>query len=154
MPERVFVNINGPQHDLRRAVDPEGEVLQSVVTKRRNKKAASKFLKKMLKWHGCADTFVTDLLRSYGAALRDIGAVHSEETGRWKNNRAKNSHQPFRRRERAMLRFRRMRSLQRFVAVHSSIHNLFNAERALTNRDIFKANRAAGLTEWRQLCAA
>lgn len=152
--DEVFVKINGQQHYLWRAVDHEGEVLESFVTKRRNKNAALKFLKKTLKRHGRADAFVTDLMRSYGAALRDIGAVDRQQTGRWLNNRAENSHQPFRRRERAMLRFRRMRSLQKFVAVHSSIHNLFNAERALTSRDIFKANRAAALTQWRQLCAA
>ncbi len=74
--------------------------------------------------------------------------------GHWLNNRVENSHQPFRRRERAMLRFRRMRSLQKFVVVHSSIHNLFNGDRALTSRDNFNASRAAALAEWRHLCAA
>jgi putative transposase len=86
--------------------------------------------------------------------MKVIGNVDRQETGRWLNNRAENSHQPFRRRERAMRRFRRMRSLQKFVAVHASIHNLFNAERALTSRDIFKANRTAALAEWRGLLAA
>ena len=100
---------------------------------------------------GCA--IVTDRLRSYGAALRDLGIGDRQETARWSNNRAENSHQPFRRRERAMLRFRRMQSLQKFAAVHASIHNLFNAERALYSRDNFKANRTAALLEWRGLCA-
>lgn len=104
--------------------------------------------------HGRPHIFVTDKLRSYGAALKDLGLPDDRETGRWLNNRAENSHQPFRRRERAMLCFRRMRSLQKFVAVHSSIHNLFNAERTLNSRTNFKANRTASLTEWRQLCAA
>ena len=107
-----------------------------------------------MKQHGHPHVFVTDKLRSYGAALKDLGQPDNRETGHWLNNRAENSHQPFRRRERAMLRFRRMRSLQKFATVHSSIHNLFNAERALNSRENFKVNRSAALTEWRQLCAA
>jgi putative transposase len=107
-----------------------------------------------MKRHGRPHIFVTDKLRSYGAALKDLGLPDNRETGRWLNNRAENAHQPFRRRERAMLCFRRLRSLQKFVAVHSSIHNLFNAERALNSRDHFKASRTAALTEWRQPCAA
>ena len=75
------------------------------------------------------------------------------ETGRWANNRAEHSHLPFRRRERAMLRFRRMRSLQKFAAVHASVSNHFNQERSLSSRKVFKTNRAAALTEWRDLCA-
>ena len=152
--DEVFVKINGEWHYLWRAVDHEGEVLESFVTKRRDRKAALKFLRKTMKRHGRAHIFVTDMLRSYGAAMKVIGNVDRQETGRWLNNRAENSHQPFRRRERAMRRFRRMRSLQKFVAVHASIHNLFNAERALTSRDIFKANRTAALAEWRGLLAA
>ena len=99
------------------------------------------------------NTFVTDNLRSHGAAMKEIGNVERQETGRWLNNRAENSHQPFRRRERAMLRFRRMRNLQKFVAVHASVHNHFNAERHLYSRNDFELNRAAALTEWRGLCA-
>ena len=152
--DEVFVKINGEQHYLWRAVDHEGEVLESFVTKRRDKKAALKFLKKSLKRHGGADEIVTDRLRSYGAALRDLGVAHKQETGRWANNRAENSHQPFRRRERAMLRFRRMRTLQKFVSVHASVFNHFNKERSLFSRQNFKANRTAALAEWRQLCAA
>lgn len=103
--------------------------------------------------HGRPEVIVTDKLRSYGAALRDIGAAHRQETGRWLNNRAENSHLPFRRREWAMLRFRRIRSLQKFSAVHASIYNLFNSERSLISRSNFKLNRAAALAEWRALCA-
>jgi putative transposase len=150
----VFVTINGETHYLWRAVDHEGKVLESYVTKRRDRKAAFKFLRKTMKRHGSADVFVTDKLRSYGAAMKEIGNADLQETGRWLNNRAENSHQPFRRRERAMLRFSRMRSLQKFVAAHVSVHNHFNAERHLYNRSNFKLNRAAALTEWRGLCAA
>lgn len=151
--DEVFVKINGERHYLWRAVDHEGEVLESYVTKTRDRKAALKFLRKTMKRHGRADVFVTDLLRSYGAAMRDLGAVDRQETGRWRNNRAENSHLPFRRRERAMLRFRRMRTLQKFAAVHASVYNLFNTERSLSSRHLFKANRAAALNEWRGLCA-
>ena len=152
--DEVFVKINGVTHYLWRAVDHEGEVLEAYVSKSRDRKAALKFLRKTLKRHGRPHVFVTDKLRSYGAALKDLGLPDERETGQWLNNRAENSHQPFRRRERAMLRFRRMRSLQKFAAVHSSIHNLFNAERTLSSRDNFKASRTAALTEWRQLCVA
>jgi len=151
--DEVFVKINGEQHYLWRAVDHEGEVLESFVTKTRDRTTALEFLKKTLKKHGRADVFVTDKLRSYGAALKDIGAVERQETGRWKNNRAENSHQPFRRRERAMLRFWRMRSLQKFASVHASVTNHFNQECSLSSRPHFKANRIAALAEWRRLCA-
>ncbi|CUH18325.1 Transposase IS66 family protein [Jannaschia seosinensis] len=151
--DEMFVKINGEQHYLWRAVDHEGEVLESFVTKTRDKKAALKFLKKAMKKHGRAETLVTDKLRSYGAALKDLGMADRQETSRWLNNRAENSHLPFRRRERAMQRFRRMRSLQKFAAVHASVSNHFNQERSLSSRDIFKTNRTAALAEWRGLCA-
>mgnify|MGYP000843877719 FL=1 len=152
--DEMFVKINGEQHYLWRAVDHEGEVLESFVTKARDKKAALKFLKKAMRKHGSPDVIVTDGLASYGAALKEIGAADRQETGRWLNNRAENSHLPFRRRERAMLRFRRMRSLQKFASVHASVYNHFNQERSLSTRPNFKLNRAAALAEWRGLCAA
>ena len=152
--DEMFVKINGERHYLWRAVDHEGEVLESFVTKTRDKKAALKFLKKAMRKHGYPEVFVMDLLRSYGAALKDIGLANRQESGRWLNNRAENSHLPFRRRERAMLRFRRMRSLQKFAAVHASVYNHFNQERHLYSRDNFKLNRSAALSEWRQLCSA
>jgi putative transposase len=107
-----------------------------------------------MKRHGCPHIFVTDKLRSYGAVMKVIGNVDKQETGRWLNNRAENSHQPFRRRERATLRFRRMLTLQKFLAVHASVRNHFNQERHLYNRSNSKLSRAAALTEWRGLCAA
>ncbi len=151
--DEVFVKINGVQHYLWRAVDHEGEVLEAYVTKRRDKKAALGFLKKLMKRHGRPEGLVTDKLRSYGAALKEIGAEDKQTTGLWQNNRAENSHQPFRRRERAMLRFRRIRSLQKFVSVHSSVCNLFNSDRSHSGRNVYKAARTAALAEWRQLCA-
>ncbi len=152
--DEVFVKINGEAHYRWRAVDHEGEVLESFVTKRRDRRAALKFIRKSMKRFGSPHTFVTDKLRSYGAALKEIGAADRQETGRWLNNRAENSHLPFRRRERAMLRFRRIRSLQKFATVHTSVFNHFNQERSLTSRANFKLNRAAALAEWRQLGAA
>ena len=152
--DEVFVKINGERHYLWRAVDHEGEVLEAVVTKRRNKKAALKFLRKLMRRYGQPESIVTDRLPSYRAALRDLGATDLQSVGRWLNNRAENSHLPLRRRERAMLRFRRMRSLQTFAAVHSSVYNHFNQERSLSSRDTFKLNRATALAEWRQLGAA
>jgi len=152
--DEVFVKINGETHYLWRAVDHEGEVLESYVTKRRDRKAALKFLRKTMKRFGPPHVIVTDLLRSYGAAMKVIGNADKQETGRWLNNRAENSHLPFRRRERAMLRFRRTRSLQKFVAVHASVHNHFNQERHLYSRSNFRLNRTDALAEWRQLGVA
>ena len=151
---RLFVKINGETHYLWRAVDHEGEVLESFVTKTRDRKAALKFLKKTMRKHGRPEVIVTDRLRSYGAALKQIGLADRQETGRWLNNRAENSHLTFRRREKAMLRFRRMRSLQKFASVQAAIHNHFNQERHLYSRDNFKLNRTAALAEWRQLHTA
>lgn len=152
--DEMYVKINGEMHYLWRAVDHEGEVLESFVTKTRDRKAALKFLKKSMRRHGRPETIVTDRLRSYGAALKDLGRGDDREIARWANNRAENSHLPFRRRERAMLRFRRMRSLQKFATVHASVCNHFNLERTLTSRDHYKASRAAALAEWRGLLVA
>jgi len=151
--DEVFVKINGETHYLWRAVDHEGEVLESYVTKRRDRKAALRFLRKTMKRHGKVEVLVTDKLRSYGAAMKVIGNADKQETGRWLNNRAENSHQPFRRRERAMGRFRSAKSLQKFTSIHSSVHNHFNLERHLYSRQNFKDNRAAALAHWRQLAA-
>ncbi len=151
--DEVFVKVNGRRHYLWRAVDHEGEVLEAVVTKRRNKAAALKFFRKLMKRHGCSEEIVTDRLASYKAALRELGALDKQCTGRWFNNRVENSHLPFRRRERAMQRFRRMRSLQKFASVHSFVYNHFNQERSLASRDTFKLTRSAALAEWRELGA-
>lgn len=147
------MKLNGEGHYLWRAVDHESEVLESFVTKMRDKKAALKFLRKAMDKHGRPEVVVTDRLRSSGAALTEIGATARQETARWLNNRAENTHLPFRRRERAMQRFRRMRSSQMFVSVHASVTNHFNLERSLTSRSNFKLNRTAALAEWRQLLA-
>jgi len=147
--DEVYVKINGEMRYLWRAVDHEGEVLESFVTTTRDKAAALKFIKKAMKRHGRPQAIVTDGLRSYGAAMKEIGNVDRQETGRWLNNRAENSHLPFRRRERAMERFRRMKTLQKFAAVHGTVHNHFSQERHLISRDLYRERRSAALAEWR-----
>ncbi|WP_158913235.1 IS6 family transposase [Caulobacter sp. S45] len=149
--DEVYVKINGEMRYLWRAVDHEGEVLESFVTKERDKAAALKFIKKAMKRHGKPRAIATDGLRSYGAALKEIGGTERQEVGRWINNRAENSHQPFRRRERAMLRFRRMKTLQTFASVHGTVHNHFSQERHLVSRTTYKDRRSAALAEWRQV---
>ena len=109
------VSINGRQLYVWRAVDSEGEVLDILVQPRRDRKAALKLMRKLLK-HGVAPaTIVTDKLGSYRSALRELGLARRQDTGRWKNNRAENSHQPLRQRERRMKRFKSPGSAQRFL---------------------------------------
>ena len=151
--DEVFVRINGETYYLWRAVDHEGEVLEAFVTSTRDRKAALRFLRKAMKRYGRPLAIVTDHLRSYRAAMREIGNEAHQVTGRWLNNRAENSHQPFRRRERAMAKFRSAKSLQKFASIHASVHNHFNQERHLYSRQNFKHNRTAALAEWRQLAA-
>jgi putative transposase len=142
--DEVFVKINGVKHYLSRAVDHEGEVLESCV----------EFPAEIIVpawWRRSNRRGSVGVVR---AALKTPGAAGKRETGRWLNNRAENSHQPFRRRERAMLRFRRMRSLQKFAALHGPTHDHVNSERTLVNRQSFKDRRTAALAEWRHLCAA
>ena len=103
--DEVFVRVNGERQYLWRAVDQEGEVLESYVSKSRDKKAALRFMKKALEHHRSPAAIVTDGLRSYKAAMDELGNSEKQEIGRWANNRVENSHSPFRRRERAMLRF-------------------------------------------------
>ncbi len=147
------MRINGETHYLWRAVDHEGEVLEVFATKRRDRKAALKFLRRAMKRYGRPGSLVTDRLRSYGAAMRVVGTEQRHVCGRWLNNRAENSHQPFRRREGAMARFRSMKTLQKFASVQASIQNHFNLDRHLNRRDVFKRNRRAALADWRQLLA-
>ncbi|MCW1432517.1 IS6 family transposase [Novosphingobium sp. JCM 18896] len=149
--DEVYVKINGETHYLWRAVDQEGEVLESYVTKTRDKAAALAFMKKTLKRHGSPEAITTDGLRSYKAAMKELGNEAKQEIGRWANNRVENSHLPFRRRERAMLRFRQMKSLQKFASVHASLHNHFQLERHLVDRTTFKQRRSAAWTEWQNL---
>ncbi len=151
--DEMFVRINGETHYLWRSVDHEGEVLESYVTKKRDKSAALRFLKKTLKRYGQAEKIVTDGLKSYPAAMRELGNLDCRIMGQWLNNRAENSHLPFRRRERIMQRFRRMKSLQKFSSIHADVHNHFNSQRHLIDRQTYKTRRSAALAEWQNLAA-
>jgi putative transposase len=149
--DEMDVKINGEMHYLWRAVDHEGEILESFVTKERDKAAALKFMKKALKRYGSPEAITTDGLRSYKAAMTELGNQGKQEVGRWANNRVENSHLSFRRRERSMMRFRRMKTLQKFASVHANVHNHFNSERHLVDRQTYKLRRLAALAEWQQL---
>ncbi|WP_262829971.1 transposase [Sphingomonas sp. A2-49] len=116
-----------------------------------SKAAALTFMKKTLKRHGSPEAITTDSLRSYRAAMNELGNAERQEVGRWANNRVENSHLPFRRRERAMLRFRQMKSLQKFASVHANVHNHFSLERHLTDRRTYKERRSAAVAEWQTL---
>ena len=149
--DEVFVKINGERHYLWRAVDHEGKILESYVTKTRDKSAALVFRKKALKRHGRAEKIITDGLRSYPTAMRDLGNLDRREMGHWLNNRAENSHLPFRRRERAMLGTNE--DAPEIASVHASVHNHFNQKRHLVDRKTDNSRRSAALDEWQQLAA-
>ena len=151
--DEVFVKVNGKLCYLWRAVDHEGEVLDAVLTAKRDKAAALKLLKRIMKKHGQPRSVVTDGLCSYSAAMHEIGVAGWHEVGGRLNNRAENPHQPFRRRERAMQRFRSMKTLQKFSSVHAQVHNHFNHVRHLITRQVYKQRRTAALAEWNGLAA-
>ncbi len=144
------MKLNGEMVYLWRAVDQEGEILESYITKTRDKEAALTFMKKALKRHGSLE-ITTDGLRSYRAAMNELGSADKQEIGRWANNRAENSHLPFRRRERAMLRFRQMKTLQKFASVHANVHHHLNQERHFVDRQTYKDRRSAALAGWQSL---
>ena len=149
--DEKYVKINGEMHYPWRAFDHEGEILESFVTRDRDKAAALKFMKKALKRYGSPEAITTDGLRSYWAAMSELGNSHKQEVGRWANNRVENSHLSFPRRERSMLRFRRTKTLQKFASVHANVHNHFNSERHLVDRQTYKLRRSAALAEWQSL---
>ncbi len=152
--DEVFVKINGQRFYLWRAIDHEGTVLECVVTKKRDRRAALKTLRKLLSKYGKPHEVVTDKLGSYRAALREFGYSGIHETGQYKNNLCENSHLHFRRRERAMNRFRSVGSLQKFTSIQSQFHNHFQHQRHLETRLTFKKLRDQSLSDWEKLCAA
>lgn len=153
--DEVFVSINGKRMYLWRAVDSEGEVLDILVQSRRNKKAALKLMRELLKKKGFApDTFVTDKLPSYGAALRDLGMTEKHLTGGQSNNRAENSHLPVRQRERRMQGFKSPGSAQRFLSTHAAVYNTFNVQRHLISRRTLRQFRGNAMNTWRTVTAA
>jgi len=153
--DEVYLKIARRLVYLWRAVDAEGEVLDVLVQAKRNKHAALKLMRKLLKKYGFVpETFVTDDLRSYGAAARDLRIEKHHERGRWKNNRAENSHQPTRRRERKMQGFKSRGSAQRFLSTHAAVYNTFNVQRHLTSASTHRAFRASAMSTWRAAAAA
>jgi putative transposase len=139
--DEVFVKVNGKFCYLWRAVDHEGEVLETVVTAKRDKAAALQLLKRIMKKYGRPRSVVTDGLCSYPAAMKEIGNADRQEVGRRLNNRAENSHQPFRRRERAMQRFRSMRTLQKFSSAHAEVHNHSHGEGRVKSEAEFRRKK-------------
>jgi putative transposase len=147
--DEVYLKISGRMVYLWRAVDAEGDVFDVLVQSRRNKQAALKLMRKLLKKYGFVpDRLITDDLRSYAAAAHDLGIRARHERGRWKNNRAENSHQPTRRRERKMQRFKSSGS-QRFLSAHAAVFNTFNVQRHLTSASTHRTFRAAAMNTWR-----
>lgn len=153
-PKAGEANIRGETHYLWRAGDHEGGVLQACVTKKRNKAAVLKFLRNAMKRYVSPEVVLTDKSASYRASITVIENERRQEAGRHLNNRAENSQLPFGRRERAISRFRRIRSLQKFVSVHSSVHNQFKHQRNIERRGRFKSLRDAALRDWRDLLVA
>ena len=152
--DEIFVRINGRIHYLWRAVDDEGEVLDILVQSKRDRKAALKLMRRLLKWRSKPKAIVTDRLRSYGAALRDLGLADRHVAGGRSNNRAEVSHQPTRQRERQRRRFRTPGSAQQFLSIHTAIYNQFNVLRHLISRQTLKDFRDEAFSGWREVVAA
>ena len=147
--DEVHTKINGKMVYLWRAVDDEGTVLDVVVQRRRNTKAATRLLRKLLRNHDIKPSrIVTDRLASYGAALKSLGLKHIQDAGRRKNNRAECSHVPIRRRERKSQRFRSIRNAQKLLSVYGQIYNLFNHRRHLISRNTLRKFRSKANAEW------
>jgi putative transposase len=152
--DEVYLKIDGRMVYLWRAVDAEGEILDVLVQSKRDQHAALKLMRKLLKKYGFVpDQLITDDLRSYGAAARELGIEKHHERGRWKNNRAENSHQPTRRRERKMQGFKSRGSAQRFLSTHAAVYNTFNVQRHLTSASTHRGFRGAALDTWRSAVA-
>src|SRR5262245_57569279 len=148
---RLVVLIAGERMYLWRAVDHEGEVLDMMVQRRRDTRAALRLIRKLLKKQGFAPKLlVTDKLRSYASAFRRLRLTCPHEQGLRQNNRAENSHQAVRRRERKMQRFKSARSAQRFLSMHATVHNTFNLQRHLISRSTLRIFRAEAADQLKQ----
>src|SRR5919202_806084 len=153
--DEMVVSIQGRRMYLWRTVDSEGEILDLLVQPKRDKAAALKLLRKLLKKQGYApDVLVTDKLGSYGAARRELGLSARHEQGLRKNNRAENSHQVLRRRERKLQRFKSAGSAQRVLSTHAAVYNTFNVQRHLVSRRTLRTFRAEAAKAWQIATAA
>ena len=152
--DEVFVKIQGVQHYLWRAVDQDGEVVDVFLQKRRDGKAAKRFFRQLLKKHrGEPREIVTDKLRSYGVAHRELIPDTIHDTSQYANNRAELSHQPTRVRERGMRKFKSLEQAQRFLDVHATVCNLFNLGRHLVSAKTYKLFRLRAFASWEKAAA-
>ena len=153
--DEMVIVIRGRRHWLWRAVDNEGEVLDFLVQSRRNAKAALKLMRRLLKKQGVAPTRITtDKLRSYHVAIRTLGLTAEHIDNKRANNRAENSHQPVRRRERKQQKFKSPGSAQRFLNIQSAVYNTFYVQRNLLDRSTFKRLRTDAFDVWKPAAAA
>jgi len=148
--DEVFVKIQGKQHYLWRAVDQDGEVVDVLLQSRRDGKAAKRFFKRLLKTHRMEPRkIVTDKLRSYGVAHRELMPDAIHDTSQYANNRAELSHQPTRVRERGMRRFKSTHQAQRFLSTHATVYNLFNLGRHLIAAKQYRFSRQRAFASWK-----
>jgi len=152
--DEVFVKIQGKQHYLWRAVDQDGEVVAVFLQSRRDGKAAERFFKRLIRTHhGEPRKIVTDKLRSYGVAHRELMPEANHDTSQYANNRAELSHQPTRLRERVMRRFKSKKQAQRFLSVHAAVYNLFNLGRHLVSAEQYRSLRRGAFVSWDRVTA-
>ncbi len=152
--DEVFVKIDGKQHYLWRAVDQDGEIVDVFLQRRRDGKAAKRFFKRLLKAHRMEPRkIVTDKLRSYSVAHRELIPDTIHDTSQYANNRAELSHQPTRVRERVMRRFKSMQQAQRFLTVHAAVYNLFNLGRHLVSAKNYRFFRLRAFASWKYATA-
>ena len=153
--DEVYLKIDGRMAYLWRAVDAEGEVLDVLIQSKRNKHAALKLMRKLLKKYASSPSGSSRMTCDHVAQrTRALGLERLHERGRWRNNRAENSHQPTRRRERKMQRFKSARSAQKFLSTHAAVYNTFNVQRHLISAQSHRVLRAAAMTTWREVVAA
>ena len=152
--DEVFVKIQGKQHYLWRAVDQDGEVVDVFLQKRRDAKAAKRFFRRLLKRHrGEPRKIVTDKLRSYGVAHRELIPDTIHDTSQYANNRAELSHEPTRVRERGMRKLKSMHQAQRFLDAHAAVYNLFNLGRHLVSAENYRYFRLRAFASWEKAAA-
>jgi putative transposase len=152
--DEVFVKINGKQHYLWRAVDQDGEVVDVLLQARRDGAAAKRFFRRLLNTYGSEPRrIVTDKLRSYGVAHRELIPEVVHDTSQYANNRAEQSHETTRVRERVMRRFKSTRQAQRFLQAHAAVYNLFNLGRHLIKAAYYRNLRMSALSQWAEVVA-
>jgi putative transposase len=152
--DEVFVKINGKQHYLWRAVDQDGEVVDVFLQAKRDGSAAKRFFRRLLRSHGSEPRkIVTDKLRSYGVAHRELMPETIHSTEQYENNRAEQSHEATRVRERGVRRFKSVGQAQRFVTAHAAVSNLFNLGRHLVRAQHYRDLRVSAFSEWSRVVA-